>query len=130
MSVLDLCRNVRSQWIAFERLVWPEDSQQLTQAVLDELTTDLAQRYARLLARRQRIESLRDRLSRLERRLLAEPDSDPLRESINHHRERLAVFGDAYARRRLAFARRKKLHKAILNGQVVACPIPTDADPT
>ena len=126
MSVLDLCRNVRSQWLAFNRMVWPEDSQQLTQATLDELTDDLARRYARLLARRRRIESLRDRLARQERRLSAQSDS--LRESIAHNRARLASLEDAYARRRLAFSRRKKLHKALLNGHVVACPLPTDAD--
>ena len=130
MSVLDLCRNVRSQWLAFNRMVWPEDSQQLTQATLDELTADLAQRYARLLARRRRIESLHDRLGRLERRLLAQPDSESLRESIAHNRARLASLEDAYARRRLAFSRRKKLHKALLDGRVIACPLPTDADPT
>ena len=121
MSVLDLCRNVRSQWVAFSRMVWPEDSRQLTQATLDELTDDLARRYDRLLARRRRIESARDQLARLERQ--AQPDRD----TIAPYRDRLAGLEDAYARRRQAFVRRKKLHKAILNGQIVACP---DADPT
>ena len=117
MSVLDLCRNARSQWVAFSRMVWPEDSRQLTQATLDRLTDDLAARYARLLSRRRRIESLR---ARIERRL-------PAGESLADLRERLASLEDAYARRRQAFARRKQLHKAILRGQVVACP---DAGPT
>ena len=123
MSVLDLCRNARSQWIAFSRLVWPEDSGQLTQATIDLLADELAGRYARLLARRRRIESVRDRLSRQARRF-------PGDVSLTHLRERLATLEDAYARRRLAFARRKKLHKALLSGQIVACPPPTDADPT
>ena len=123
MSVSDLCRNARSQWIAFSRLVWPEDSRQLTQATIDLLADELAGRYARLLARRRRIESVRDRLSRRARRF-------PGDESLTHLRERLATLEDAYARRRLAFARRKKLHKALLSGQIVACPPPTDADPT
>jgi len=48
-------------------------------------------------------------------------------ESLAGLRERLASLEDAYARRRQAFARRKKLHKAILRGQIVACP---DAEPT
>ena len=131
MSVLDLCRNARSQWIAFSRLVWPEDSGQLTQATIDLLAEELAGRYARLLARRRVIESVRDRLSRQERRLRALPESPPLRESIAQDRDRLAALEDAYARRRQAFARRKKLHKALSSGQVVACPTtPTDADPT
>ena len=121
MSVLDLCRNVRSQWAAFSRMVWPEDSRQLTQATLDELTDDLARRYARLLARRRRIESARDQLARLERQ--GQTDRD----TLGAHRDRLAAMEDAYARRRVAFARRKKLHKAILTGRIVACP---DADPT
>ena len=107
MSVLDLCRNVRSQWVAFSRMVWPEDSRQLTQAMLDELTDDLSRRYDRLLALRRRIEAARERHP--------EPAA------------RLARLEDAYARRRQAFARRKRLHKALLSGRVVACP---DADPT
>jgi hypothetical protein len=121
MSVLDLCRNARSQWIAFSRMVWPEDSRQLTQATLERLTGELARRYARLLSRRRRIESVRARLTRLERR-------SPLRASLV--RNLLTDLEDAYARRRQVFARRKKLHKALLRGQVVACPAPTDAEPT
>ena len=121
MSVLDLCRNVRSQWVAFSRMIWPEDARQLTQATLDELTDDLARRYARLLARRRRIESARDALARLEKQ--PHPDS----EALAAHRDRLSLLEDAYARRRQAFARRKRLHKAILSGRIVACP---DTDPT
>ena len=60
MSVLNLCRNVRSQWVAFSQLVWPEESRQLTQAAIEQLDDELARRYARLLSRRRRIETLRD----------------------------------------------------------------------
>lgn len=123
MSVLDLCRNARSQWIAFSRMVWPEDSRQLTRATLERLTDELARRYARLLSRRRRIESARARLTRLERCVPARPDALLLR-------DRLAELEDAYARQHQTFARRKKLYKALLRGQVVACPTPTDADPT
>ena len=125
MSVRDLCRNVRSQWVAFSRMVWPEDSGQLTQATIEQLDDELARRYRRLLARRRRIEAVRDLVSRQEGRLREQPDSLSLREAVVHNRDCLAELENAYARRRQVFARRKKLLKAMRSGRVVA-----DADPT
>lgn len=126
MSVAAICRAVRDQWEAWAQLIWPETTEQRTEAEIERLMDELARRYRGLVQRRRRIEQLRERLAGEERQLAehdstAEPDlmGQSLRDVIERTREKLTWHEQAYAHKRRVLELRKRLHKEMLHGKVV-----------
>lgn len=87
MSLTALLRSVSRRWRTFAEAVWPPGPEEAKQAELDRLRRLIERRGRRLLARRLRIERLRDKLARqlarlreLSARLLAHKDEAGLAE--------------------------------------------------
>jgi hypothetical protein len=128
MSVEDLRQAILVRWQTFTRYFWPDSPRAQLAAELARLTHELQQRYLRLVRRRCRIEQLRGRLDRQERReaLLAARMQNWLALSeganawetalvlerqqrlIESTRRRLREQESAYRRQRLAFEHRKE----------------------
>jgi chromosome segregation ATPase len=99
--------------------LWPSDR---TRNEAGRRGEELEALYAALLTRRRRIEQVRARLARLDRRLETMSDSSRavrLAGRIERARLRLADREAAYARQRQAFLRKKRLFEAILRGEIV-----------
>jgi hypothetical protein len=128
MSVEDLRQAILVRWQTFTHYFWPDSPRAQLTAELGRLTRELQQRYLRLVRRRCRIEQLRGRLDRQERReaLLAARMQNWLALSeganawetslvlerqqrlIESTRRRLLAQESAYRRQRLAFEHRKE----------------------
>src|SRR5262245_50811266 len=124
MSVSAICQAVRDQWDAWTRLIWPETTEQRTQAEIERLAQELARRYRGLVQRRRRIEQLRERLASEERDLAgceatAQLALLALRGAAERTREQLSRQEQVYAHKRRVLQRRKQLHKEMLHGRVV-----------
>src|SRR4051812_47544256 len=103
MSVAAICRAVRDQWEAWAQLIWPETTEQRTQAEIERLAQELARRYRGLVQRRRHIEQLRQRLAGEEQQL-GEKAAERTREKLSWHEQ-------AYAHKRRVLQLRKQLHK-------------------
>src|SRR3954469_23051045 len=106
MSVATWCRAVTS-------FLWPSDE---TRKEAERRGEELEALYAALLSRRRRIEQVRARIARLDRRLKAQRDvSRAVRWAavIERNRLRLAGLEAAYAGQRQTFLRKKRLFEAL-----------------
>jgi hypothetical protein len=128
MSVEALRQALLLRWQTFTRYFWPDGPRAQLEAELARLTNELQQRYLRLVRRRCRIEQLRGRLERQERRaaLLADRMQNWLALSeggrawetslalerqhqlIESTRRRVLEQESVYQRQRLAFEHRKE----------------------
>jgi hypothetical protein len=128
MSVEDLRQAILVRWQTFTRYFWPDGPRSQLEAELARLTHELQQRYLRLVRRRCRIEQLRYRLDRQERRAallgarmqnwlaLAEGANawetalvlERQQRLVESTRRRLLEQESAYRRQRLAFEHRKE----------------------
>lgn len=137
MSVSAFCQVVCEQWHLVSRMIWPESSEQRTQAVIAALGDELARRYRALVRRQQRIERLRQRLACQERHLADQSTPfetsplttsaydrgmalDRIRRQIEGTRRRLARQEQVYADKRAALERRNALYRELLRGRIVA----------
>jgi hypothetical protein len=128
MSVEALRQALLLRWQTFTRYFWPDGPRAQLEAELARLTQELQQRYLRMVRRRCRIEQLRGRLERQERRaaLLAARMQNWLalseggrawetslalerqQQLIESTRQRVLEQESIYQRQRLAFERRKE----------------------
>lgn len=128
MSVEDFRQAILVRWQTLTRYFWPDGPRAQLEAELTRLTQELQQRYLRLVRRRCRIEQLRYRLDRQERRAaalaarmqnwLALSEGANAWETalalerqqrlIESTRRRLVSQEAAYRRQRLAFEHRKE----------------------
>jgi len=126
MSVAAFCRVVRSRCQALAEYVWPATPEQRLQAEIARRTDELAWCYRRLVARRRKIEALRDRLAEQERELQATAplSAEHLHQARMRNHRRLAEQEERYIRERWAYLRRKQVRLALLRGQVTVCDEP------
>jgi hypothetical protein len=128
MSVEELRQAILVRWRTVTRYFWPESPRAQLEAELARLTRELQQRYLRLVRRRCRIEQLRYRLDRRERRAAALASRmqnwlalseganawetalalERQQRLIESTRRRLLAQESAYGRQRLAFEHRKE----------------------
>jgi uncharacterized coiled-coil DUF342 family protein len=112
MSVATWCRAVTS-------FLWPSDE---TRKEAERRGEELEALYAALLARRRRIEQVRARITRMDRRLKALRDPGRairMAGLIERNRLRLAGLEDAYVGQRQTFVRKKRLFEAMQRGEIV-----------
>jgi hypothetical protein len=128
MSVEDFRQAILVRWQTFTRYFWPDSPRAQLEAELARLTHELQQRYLRLVRRRCRIEQLRYRLDRHERRaqsLAARMENwlalseganawetalalERQQQRVEATRRLLLAQEAAYGRQRLAFEHRKE----------------------
>jgi hypothetical protein len=127
MVIAELCRDLRSHWLALSHYLWPETPREQAQADQARLTEELRRRRHGLVRRRRQIEQLQADLARLEReaaRLTAQVRHPPgradeaawqaalsldrLRRACTLTRARLEHHEAAYERQRLRFQVRKQ----------------------
>jgi hypothetical protein len=134
MALSTFYQAVRSHWRALARRVWPDSPEQQKQAEIARLTDELACRHRRLVLRNARIEQIRDRLARQQRRIAEVEalvrggagrawelalDLERLHRAVGRNRSRLRRHQEAYHRQVLVLQRKKQLRLALERGEVV-----------
>jgi len=118
MSLAGICRTVRQRWHNLTQVLWPTESKSLTQTEMERLTEEVNRRYRTLVARRVRIERLRDRLARHEHELQTTP-TEELKRAVERQRLRLARLEAGYAERCRVLDQKKRVQRQLLRGDVV-----------